>query len=142
MKTSFTNVKGTGMISKKMIHAAIALCGLVSQAIGQVQSLKGRELYVPGEILVRLKEGVSSESRVKALAVVGEAKVLSQPDLFKIKLKGNLDVLQAVARVKNDPSVLSAQPNYRYYALAALLAPAGKFFFPPHYLPFFKIQAV
>src|SRR5260221_3429096 len=124
------------MFQKRIIYLVLAFYGLSGHAMGQVRDLKDKELYVSGEILVRLKEGVSTESRAKIVAALGESKVLSHPDLLKIKLNGNSDVLQAVERMGKDPSVLFPQPNYCYYALAACPAPTATYFSTPYHWPF------
>src|SRR5450631_3153806 len=108
MKIEINMEKKTRMIFKKTIFSGLTLFLLVGGARGQVRGTKGKELYVPGEILVTLKGSASIQNRAKVLGLLGEAKSLSQPDFYKIKLKGNLDVLQAVEQMKKDPGVLSA----------------------------------
>lgn len=94
-----------------------AAAALSVPAWGQVQTLRGREAYVPGEILLRLKPGASLESRAKALASAGTPQALGLSDLFKVRLKKGMEVPAAVAQMQGDPAVQYAQPNYRYYAL-------------------------
>jgi subtilisin family serine protease len=106
------------MFLKRLLLSALIAGTLLGTAFGEVRNLKGKKVYVPGEILVRLKEKASFDHRSRALASLGAAKVLHRPDFFKIKLRGDQDVLQAVVQMQKDPAVLSAQPNFCYYALA------------------------
>src|SRR6185295_8704867 len=111
-------LKGFLMFLKRLFLSAFIIGAFSGNLFGEVRSLKGKQIFVPGEILVRLKEGASFDDRSRALALLGTAKVLHQPDFFKIKLKGNLEVRKAADQMQKDPAVLSAQPNYCYYALA------------------------
>jgi subtilisin family serine protease len=89
---------------------------------GPAPGLAGREGFVPGEILLRLKASASPDGRIRALASAGKSSPLNLPDLFKVRLSGGEGVLAAVERMEKDPSVQYAQPNYRYYALGAACA--------------------
>ena len=131
------------MLFKKTIFSVSTLFLLVGGAWGQVRGTKGKELYVPDEILITLKGSASIQNRAKVLGALGEAKGLSQPDFYKIKLKGNMDVLQAVEQMKKDPSVLSAQPNFRYYALGPCFPNPAKdpYYASPQNWPFIIIHA-
>src|ERR1035441_8077660 len=100
---------------------AFCFCALSLPALAAVPSLKGREPFVPGEIIVRFKEGTSDTHRAKALSV-GAARSLKHPDFFKIKLMPGADVQTAIQQAQTDPSVQYAQPNYRYYALGVTCA--------------------
>lgn len=107
------------MFCKKVpILLALMVCAFAFPAWGKIASLKGKEPFVPGEILVRFKDNASLQDRAKAMASVGASQPLTHPTLVKIKLKAGLDIQTAVNQMKNDPSVQYAQPNYRYYALA------------------------
>src|SRR5579859_731733 len=108
-----------------------------------LRTTKGAGLYVPGEILVTFREGVSQQDRTRILGAAGTAQVLHRPELYKVKLAPGLTVEEAVRQAKNEGSVLIAQPNYRYY----LSAPCGpnplndRYYAGPENWPLTIIQA-
>jgi hypothetical protein len=107
---------------RKKILLTFLLLSLAGEALSapQILSLKGKPLYVPGEVLVTLKADASADARIHALGLLGvqsQAQALKRSDLFKMKLSAGLSVEQAVDQLKADPAVKAAQPNYRYYAL-------------------------
>jgi thermitase len=109
------------LILKKALFPLLflVLFSFLPPVSAEVRNLRGKEPFVPGEIIVRLKEGSAPESQAKALSAFGTFQALSHPHLFKIKLKPGQDVLQAVAQMAKDPAIKYAQPNYRYYALGS-----------------------
>lgn len=117
-----------------------ALGPLCSMAYADVFSLRGRETYVPGEILVRFKDGTSAQSQAKALTGVGRAEAPIRPLLFKVILMPGQDVRGTVERMGQDPAVQYAQPNYRYYAFSCAV-PTDQYYASPENWPFLKIQA-
>ncbi len=130
---------------KKMILLLLLIfCGFVFPASAKVPSLSGKEVFVPGEIIVRFKEGVSPDDRGKALSAMGAARALNHPNFYKIKLKPGMDVRNAVDQMGKDPSVQYAQPNYRYYALGSVCTLPGDVYDEGYTTvaswPFLKIQ--
>src|SRR5271155_5110397 len=78
--------------------------GSAQAARGKVSSLKGKASFVPGEVLVRLKEGASASDKAKITAM-GTAKASFIPNVFKVELVQDQDVLQAIETLKNNPAV-------------------------------------
>ena len=107
---------------------------------GHIPNLNGKEAFVPGEILVRFKDGTAPETKAKSMALVGTSQAFPHPTLMKIKLRPGLDVATAVAQMQKDPSVQYAQPNYRYYALACG-PPSDVYYAAPENWPFTLIGA-
>jgi subtilisin family serine protease len=74
---------------------------------------------VPGEAIVRFERGTSAPergaARSRARVAFDRSTRISQAQV--VKVKGS--VTAAVARLKRQPDVLDAQPNYLYKALAA-----------------------
>ena len=84
-------------------------------------SLAGaRGLYVPDEILVQFREGVSSRARFAAVAARGHelAATLSWPSWARVKVQPGQSVEAAVGSYRGDPAVALAQPNFLYRATA------------------------
>ena len=80
------------------------------------------EEYVPGQVIVKYKAGVSAQSKRSAMTRVGGAEVLNEfgpPDGEKsqvVELKPGVSVEQAVAELKARGDVQYAEPNYIYHA--------------------------
>jgi len=76
--------------------------------------------YVPGEVLVAFRPGVGAAARARTLHARG-ARVterLAGGRATRVALRSGSSVLAAVAALRRDPSVLYAEPNYVYHALA------------------------
>ncbi|HVZ79484.1 MAG TPA: S8 family serine peptidase [bacterium] len=99
--------------------AFLFLLGCAHLGWAQVPSLAGRERFVPGEVLVRFKEGVNDAQRAAILAAVGTPQHRLFPFFQKVELAPGSSVEDAVSRLKGMDGVLDAQPNYRYYALGS-----------------------
>lgn len=107
------------MFRHKILFFLLSVAYALSAPVwAKVASLEGKEAFVPGEILVRFKDGAATADRAKALAALGTSQALDHPSLFKVKLNAGTDVLAAVNQMKGNPLVQYAQPNYRYYALS------------------------
>lgn len=78
--------------------------------------------YVPGEILVGLDDGVTAEQLNAQLGSMDyvATRSVSEDDIMlgyvKLELAEGVSVEEAAARVKDEPLVKGAQPNYVYYA--------------------------
>jgi len=78
--------------------------------------------YVPGEILVGLDDGVTAEQLNAQLGGMDyvATRSVSEDDIMlgyvKLELAEGVSVEEAAARVKDEPLVKGAQPNYVYYA--------------------------
>ncbi len=80
----------------------------------QVESRLVPGTYVPGEVLVIYKQGVSTAAKVRTAHSAGAVKSSTvQPKLgiHKFKLPPGLSVEEALAYLKKDPNVLAAGPN-------------------------------
>jgi len=131
-------------------YCRLLLVFLFLWAAGSAQAglltLKGKEIYVPGEVLVTLKAGIAADAKFRALSPAGSAQALRKADVYKVKLSGGLSVEAAIDQLKKDPAVAAVQPNYRYYALACSNPPSDPYYtLPPGgtvtYWPFVKIHA-
>lgn len=73
--------------------------------------------YVPGEVIVRFKDGTTANQRsataAKAGARTGRSISRKVPGLVKAELKAGVAVEDAIAAYERDPMVEYAQPNYR-----------------------------
>ena len=105
-------------MNRRFVWAAIAVFFLVGVDFSwaEVPTLRGKELFVPGEVLVWLKDTATFNARAKVLGSYAQATALHRPDLFKLKLSQGQSVEQTVAQLKLDAAVVWVQPNYRYYA--------------------------
>lgn len=80
------------------------------------------EEYVPGQVIVKYKSGVSAQSRARTMTRVGGAEVLNEfgpPGREKaqvVELKPDVSVEQAVAELNARGDVQYAEPNYIYHA--------------------------
>jgi subtilisin family serine protease len=100
---------------------------VASQAVmlGEPRTLDAR-----GELLVKFQDGVSTAARNRSKRQAGGERRLKKigahgaRDIELIKLKPGQSVSDAVARLKKDPNVLIAEPNYRFEALSQPNDPA------------------
>ncbi|MDD3925923.1 MAG: S8 family serine peptidase, partial [bacterium] len=109
------------MFSIRRLHLYIAVSFLLLCATAQnVQAaLPGRD-YVPGEVLVRFRDGVAETRRNEIVKRTGaQSSSLSQINAVRLRLSATRTVEQTVSSLENDPDVLIAQPNYIYHTMAA-----------------------
>jgi TPR repeat protein len=72
--------------------------------------------YVPDEILIKFKEGVSKSEMDKILMEIGFAKSQSwSADTFSVKLKRGLTVKKALEKLVNHPAIDHAGPNKLFH---------------------------
>jgi serine protease len=114
-----------------------------------LMTLKGMEIYVPGEVLVTLKSNASSDDRLHALSLVGTSKAMRRVDFYKVEIANGVSVEAAMGQLRQEPAVAAVQPNYRYHALACFNPPTDIYYNNPGppsasgtYWPFVKIHAV
>ncbi len=76
--------------------------------------------YVPDEVLVKYKVGVSAQAQAQSVLSTGATQLimLGQPGWVHLKLPVGLSVTQALAVYAADPTVAAVQPNYLYRASA------------------------
>jgi len=86
------------------------------------QSTKTNSLYVPGQLLVKLKAGVTDAGAVPGMLARAQADI--EPlmkseggDLLLVNLEGE-SVEEAAARFAQDPRVEYAEPNYLWHEAA------------------------
>ncbi|HEX9907093.1 MAG TPA: S8 family serine peptidase, partial [Thermoplasmata archaeon] len=78
--------------------------------------------YVPGEMLVKFKEGASEKGTPSIdelnnrFGVQRAEKLISGP--YRLKLRAEVDVRQAALQYAKDPSVEYAEPNYIFQSFA------------------------
>ncbi len=111
--------------------AALAALGLPAAGLPQplplpvraVPSLADRPAYVPDEVLVRFRPGMSAESRRRMVASLGfthlEQVAGPRQRISRIRLSPETTVEQAVEIFRAMPDVEAVQPNFLYYPLAA-----------------------
>ncbi len=89
--------------------------------------------FVPGEVIVKFKEGVRAAATMQTLAAKHRAFGLAAVRVLPYEaalFTTTTDVTAAVAALQRDPRVEFAQPNYIYRALgapASKLSPTGPF---------------
>ena len=98
--------------------ALIIAIGLVSLAMSHVEAYsQERPEYLPGELLVKFREGVSGDE-IKSLIAgngAGVVKRIGLIDVYHLKLPSSLSVQQALTLYRNSPLVKYAEPNYLRY---------------------------
>ncbi len=80
------------------------------------------EAWVPGEVLVRFREGVG-RTRARALHAALGARVLRRIPLLRVdvvRLPDGMSVPAAISRYVADPAVEVAEPNFRLHLLQAV----------------------
>ena len=75
--------------------------------------------YVPGQVLVKFKPGVSRQRKRASKAEAGVSGILdrvkmSGPDVYLYKLEPRREVGQTVRKLDSDKDVLIAEPNFIY----------------------------
>jgi subtilisin family serine protease len=98
--------------------AGLLACAAAAGAAG-AQGLErrvGERSFVPGEVVVQFRAGVSVAARREALAARGArvADTLGAPGLALVRLRAGDSVQASVARFGRDPRVAFAEPNYLY----------------------------
>ena len=75
--------------------------------------------YVPGEVLVKLKRGTSTQAGQATVAALGHITLASLPNnVLHVKIANGQTVAAAVAAYTGAPNVQYAQPNYIYHKTA------------------------
>jgi thermitase len=113
--------------------AVLALAATCAASAGAAPAIEGpaasagQEAYAPGEVVVRYAAGTSPGERleVRRAADVQLGEALDIPQAQVVEVAGS--VAAAVRRLKRQPGVAYAQPNYRYRAFA-VAAPNDTFF--------------
>jgi len=115
-----SQVRRQGPIVTTVLLFAFALSGSLAIAAAPAsQSQNQREKFVPDEVIVRFKAGVSESdkatARAAANAVHGEQLLRSsRGDLELTTVPGGLPLADAIRALKNNPNVVYAEPNWIY----------------------------
>ena len=75
---------------------------------------EGQEDYVPGEIIVKFKEG-SGEDTIKAIEKelqLETIRLIFKPNLYLMKIQDGSSVEAAMERLQRYPEVVYSEPNY------------------------------
>lgn len=98
------------------------IVGYSKQSYSQVNASPLKRLentveYVPGEVLVKFKSGVTSSAAKSLHSNIGAVKKneFQSINVQHLKLNPGISVEDAIARYKEDPNVEYAQPNYIYH---------------------------
>ena len=99
------------MVQKRLLGALVII--LVLQSVVSAQIPGGVE-YMPGELLVKFKPEATGEAIAALQAQVGlEAiKVFARTGVHHVRIRSNLTVPEAIARLQQHPAVEYAEPNY------------------------------
>jgi len=82
--------------------------------------------YVSDEFLVELKPGFSRADRARVGSALGAAQALrARPDILRVKMTHGLSVEEAIRKIKQDPAVAVAEPNYLTHASQVCSVPTS-----------------
>ena len=106
------------MRNSTTILTALLILGLSILAPGHLHAREAQ--YVPGEVLVKFKEGTPAQvaANLHAALKISRKRELHKLRLHHVKLPEKVSVEDAVRRYQQDPSVEYAEPNYTIHALA------------------------
>jgi len=85
---------------------------------GGIELTKGPK-YVPGEVLVRFREGASEQSKQGAHSAVraqGALRLDAVERLERVRLPAGMSVEEGIEQYRRNPDVLYAEPNYIVHA--------------------------
>jgi hypothetical protein len=70
---------------------------------------------VPGQVLVKFKDGVDEQSiqTIKEALSLETIRVVRRPNLFLMRIVSESSVEAVIERLRNFPEVSYAEPNYR-----------------------------
>jgi hypothetical protein len=74
--------------------------------------------YVPGQVLVKFKDGVDEQAIqiIKEASSLETIRVVRRPNLFLMRIVNESSVEAVIQRLKEFPEVSYAEPNYRVTA--------------------------
>lgn len=100
-------------MSRKISLALLLLCFVFFQDACYSQQAQ-EQSYIPGQILVKVNEGVSQEEAQALHDRLGSTilKHIQKMNIDLVKIKGGLTVEEAIKLYQEDPSVAYAEPNY------------------------------
>jgi len=110
----------------KTFLRALAIFLAVAPSVFPASAAPTGDDYVPGEILVQLKAASSASDQTRAGSALGRFQSFRfRPDILRIQITNGLSVEDAIGRIKKDPAVLQAQPNYRYHLFQTCAVPTS-----------------
>ncbi len=125
----------------RLLLLSLLLAGGAWSQNTKVPSVDGRPLFIPGEVLVRLKENTADLDKARVLVSKTQSWAWEEKTrIYHVKLADGEDVLKRVELLKNDPAVELVQPNFCYYALACT-PPSVYYYSSPYDWPLTIIQA-
>ncbi len=84
------------------------------------------DTYVSNEFLVELKPGYSPADKARVGKAFGEPHALHfRSDVLRVKMNKGFSVEEAIRRIKQDPAVLLAEPNYLGYDFQVCSVPTS-----------------
>jgi len=100
------------------ILTALILLGLSALIPGHLHARDDQ--YVPGEVLVKFKDGTLAKdaSKLHSTFKASKKKELPRLRLHHLKIPRQISVEEAIRKYKQDPNVEYAEPNYIQHALA------------------------
>lgn len=105
------------LLSNTVWAATVPVGDKPSNSKPRIASALDPSSYVPGEVLVIYKPGVSAATKSRSAQSAGAVQAIEAHPvlgLSKLKLRTGLGVADALAYLSKDPNVLIAQPNYIY----------------------------
>ncbi len=109
------NVRKVATLSVVATALSLAGCGVGTPFTGNMNGTRDvavNAAAVPGEILVKFRPGISSNSIKSMSAQLGMKQVGSVNRLGVVTMKVNGDAKATVAKLKQNGNVLYAEPNY------------------------------
>src|SRR5688500_847819 len=99
-----------------LVMAPLCLHNIVFNEASSAQEQPRAESYVPGEVLLKLKDTSAQQSVASMHDSLGaDVKTdFSEVGWQHIKLPDGLDIFDALHLYRSDPNVASVQPNYVY----------------------------
>ena len=75
---------------------------------------QGRD-YVPGQVLVKFKDGIDKQAveTIQRALSLKTIRVLRRPNLFLMRIMDESSVDAVIERLRGFPEVAYAEPNYR-----------------------------
>ncbi|NOZ06735.1 MAG: hypothetical protein GXP41_10375 [Chloroflexi bacterium] len=97
---------------------AVLAGGPVFQVRDTVAQQSARPLYVPGQLLVRFRPTVPAKTRQDLLAGhdMTVIRALLLPDVYLVQADGHTPAPEMAKTLRQEPSVVTAEPNYYRYA--------------------------
>lgn len=106
------------MTRPSLLRQALAVLALAASALGaSAPAASARAAYVPGEVIVKYKHGTSPRAQAGVARAAETGGAVGPPATpRKLGVKGRASVAGAVTRLRRDPRVEYAVPNYVAHA--------------------------